>query len=331
VDVIFTFVGVPAWASSNPNDTTCAYWSGACDAPNDLNTDGTGTNKHWKDFVTAIAAHTGSSIKYWELWNEPNISGQANKNWTSAQWVRLGNDARSIILATNPSAQFLSPGVAITSNTNWLKSFLTAGGTNYADIVAYHGYAVPPEVEVSEITSIQAAMLVGGASSKPMWDTEGSWGPPSNVPALSLQVGYVARMYLLHAANGVARFYWYGWEFGGALWQPDTLIGCTAPSNGGYLCPSGLAYQQTYSWIVGAVLRGCSVTGTTWTCTLARPTGYLAQIVWDTSQTCNGSCTTTPYVPPQQYKKYRDLNGNTFTVSGSSVPIGAQPIILENQ
>src|SRR5437868_11779365 len=75
-DVLYTFGVVPTWASSNRNDTTCFYLAGACDPPNDLNPDGTGTDQHWKSFVTAIATHsynrTAGHIKFWELWNEPD-------------------------------------------------------------------------------------------------------------------------------------------------------------------------------------------------------------------------------------------------------------------
>jgi hypothetical protein len=55
--------------------------------------------------------------------------------------------------------------------------------------------------------------------------------------------------------------------------------------------------------------------------------------MWDSSQICsNGVCQTTAYTPPPQFIHYRDLNGNTFTLTDSdTVPLGAEPIILENQ
>jgi hypothetical protein len=150
-----------------------------------------------------------------------------------------------------------------------------------------------------------------------------------------MQAASVARLHLLQAANGVARFYWYGWDFSqrGTLWQPNTATGCTTPNNGGDICPAGIAYAQTSSWMTGTVLSGCSNASTIWTCTLARPGGYYAQIMWDSSQSCsNGVCQTASYTAPPQFIKYRDLNGNTFSLTGSTtVPLGAKPIILENQ
>ncbi len=331
VDLIYTFLGVPQWASSNPSDASCSSWPGSCDPPNDLNSDGTGSNAQWDSFVTKIATQMSPQIKYWELWDEPNVAGYANpKTWTTAQWIRMASDARRVILGINPSAVILSPGTAV--GTTWLTNFLGAGGGNYVDVIAFHGYANPPESVVSLITPVRAAMAAGGVSSLPLWDTEASWGLDTVLPDPNMQAGSVARLYLLNASNGVARLYWYGWDFTnrGTLWQTTSSSNCETQNNGGYICLAGTAYGQVYNWLNGAVLSGCSSSGTIWTCNLARPGGYLAQVMWDSSRTCSiGVCQTTPYTPPAQFIQYRDLNGNTFPVNGS-VPLGAEPILLEN-
>ena len=88
VDILYTFGETPAWASSSPNDSTCAAGAGSCDPPNDLNTDGTGSNQHWKDFVSALVAHSQQSstghIQYWEIWNEA-LGNPLRCNWKSGQ------------------------------------------------------------------------------------------------------------------------------------------------------------------------------------------------------------------------------------------------------
>jgi poly(3-hydroxybutyrate) depolymerase len=332
VDLIYTFLGVPQWASSNPNDTSCSSWPGSCDPPNDLNSDGTGSNAQWDAFVTNIATQVGTKIKYWELWDEPNNAAYVNpKTWTTAQWIRMASDARQIIRGINPNAVILSPGIA--PGTTWLTNFLAAGGGNYVDVIAFHGYANPPETVVSLITPVRAAIAAAGVSSLPLWDTEASWGLNTVLTDPNMQAGSVARLYLLHAANNVARLYWYGWEFTtrGTLWQSAASTNCATPNNGGYICLAGIAYAQASNWMNGAVLSGCSSSGTTWTCSLARPGGYFAQVMWDSSQTCsNGVCQTTPYTPPSQFIQYRDLYGSTHNVTGP-VPLGAEPVILENQ
>jgi hypothetical protein len=107
---MYTLARTPPWATSKPSDTTCHYTTavsgggaGECDAPIDLNSDGTGTNAIWKAWITAIATHannptylqTHAHIKYWEIWNEPDASFY----WAGsfAQLARLTEDAKCII------------------------------------------------------------------------------------------------------------------------------------------------------------------------------------------------------------------------------------------
>ena len=94
-----------------------------------------------------------------------------------------------------------------------------------------------------------------------------------------------------------------------------------------------MAYQQVENWMVGAVPTGqCTSKGNIWTCDYTRANGYQAEAIWDTSQTCsNNVCTTNSQPVPSQYIHYRDLGGNTTNISGGSVPVGAKPILLENQ
>ena len=107
---MYTLARTPPWATSNPSDTSCHYTTavsgggaGECDAPIDLNTDGSGTNAIWKAWITAIATHVNdatylkshSHIKYWEIWNEPD--NQPFWSGSFAQLARLTEDANCII------------------------------------------------------------------------------------------------------------------------------------------------------------------------------------------------------------------------------------------
>jgi polysaccharide biosynthesis protein PslG len=135
-DLMYTFGKTPVWASASPNDSSCAaFWGpGACDPPDDLNPDGTGTNQHWKDFVSALATHAAGKIKFWEIWNEPE--NPTEWTGTAAQLVRMAKDARSIILSIDPHAVMLTPP----SRDDWFKNYVAMGGLQYADVVTFHGY-----------------------------------------------------------------------------------------------------------------------------------------------------------------------------------------------
>ena len=139
---MYCFGRVPQWASSHPGDIKCAAGGGPgqCDAPNDLNPNGTGTDQHWKDFVTAIATRSAGRIHFWEMWNEGGNPGRWSG--TSTQLVRMVSDARTIILSIDPTAVILSPSAGIRSQAElaWWKRFLAAGGGAYVDGIAIHAY-----------------------------------------------------------------------------------------------------------------------------------------------------------------------------------------------
>jgi hypothetical protein len=139
---------------------------------------------------------------------------------------------------------------------------------------------------------------------------------------------------MLHWSAGVKRVFWYQYnnQLAGTLWRPNPDP--KHRNDRGTLLKSGIAYEQVYNWMVGASMDGpCSTSGTTWTCHFTRPGGYVAEAVWDTSQSCNlGICTTVDYTADSQYSSYRTLGGRKFKVAGNNkVQIGAKPILLENQ
>jgi len=208
-------------------------------------------------------------------------------------------------------------------------------GSAAMDIVDAHLYPSnfgAPEQLPDAIAQLRTYLSASDAT-KPLWASEGGWGKNTSLPDPDLQSSFIARYYMMLWASGVQRAYWYAWDnlFYGSLWFPASGTGCTTPWNGGYICDAGVAYQQVHDWMVGATLTGCSVNGTTWTCTLSRSGGYHAAMVWDTSQTCSsGICGTSAYSADPQYLHYRDLQGSVFPVDGA-VPAGIKPILLENQ
>ena len=360
LDVLYDFARTPTWAqcaNNNPQcgsaDTSviCAYstipaegGSGECFPPADLNVDGSGTNQHWIDWVTAVVTRYKGKISYYEIWNEPNNTPM----WqgTDAQLVRLAGDARCIIVgdkgcnpqskyaqkAIDPTAKVLTPGWGnpIDSIATYLTTPLNGvpgvTGFSLADVVAFHGYVGqnPPE-HVLNMLSTLTGVLPG---TLPIFNTEGSWGAANGVPAISdsdEQAAFTARYLLVQESVGIQRLYWYGWDFinsdDGDLWTPSGLT------------PAGVAYQQTELWLSGANLSTpCSSMGTVWTCAYTRSGGYQALVVWDSSQTCTtNSCPTSNFSVPSspQFTQYQDLAGNTHALSGATVGIGAKPILLE--
>lgn len=352
VDVLYTIYTTPAIHSSAPTDATCSEGPGACDPPNDVNADGSGSDASLIAFLTALVNHVGTQIQYYEVWNEANISSEWNGTWP--QLVRMAQDARTTILAVNPNAKLLSPSFAeftypsaAAKEAAYLATSVNGStGSQAADIINFHGYtmtpALPvpiPEYEVVNLNNLRAD-LSSTDLAKPLWDTE--WGPSTGLGDPDLDSAYIARHMLIDAGSNIPRTYYYDWDpnMERALWT--TTVGLAANclnagtvDAGGYLCETGMAYQQVEIWLLGnTVTTPCSgpmppATGV-WTCGLLMPDGTQALAIWDTSKTCaSGTCTTSSYSYDARYTQYFTLANDLSTeLSGGTVSIGAKPILL---
>jgi hypothetical protein len=358
--IMFTIYSVPKYISSDPTDA-CAFNSssghppGSCDPPTDVCADGTGTDAAFTNFVTALAQHVNSDslpkIHYWEIWNEPNNT----PFWsgTLPQLARMAQDARCVIVGTNcnslttypatgidPTSQMLTPppvttsdetNTALNSPSGWMTAYLQAGGGQYADIIGFHGYVEPGDPVEGVLTvaqSIEPVASDAGFSSKPIWDTELGYSS-ADVTDPYTQAGWLAKAYLLQAGLGIQRVNWF--EYGA------TNVGTLTLAGGG-LDQAGIDYSTLYSWLKGATATGpCTSSGTVWTCGFTLASGAQAEAAWDSSQSCSNAtgsevCTfNTNFTPSSVYTTYEDLQGGTHSIAtGSTAPIGVEPILLES-
>jgi polysaccharide biosynthesis protein PslG len=372
-DVLFTVYATPSWASSRgPNctavgtpsgclgstNTNCAFLDqngpGICDPPMDLACDGTGTDQTFVNFLTALIQHVGpGTIKYWEMWNEPNNprewNGQGDcPNSPNADYVllaRMARDLKATISSVDPNAKFTTPPCGSADcAASWLSQYFaqTDGGSS-ADIIAFHGYlgvvagcptACPvPEPLGGELDHLISS-LPASQKGKPLFDTEGSWGSAVDqnnnlIDAITdpdQQASFLARYYLIQMGKQITKFYWWNWDI-------PSEAGLYDPSSHS-LIAAGNAYVQVVRWTNGgtATMSPCSANGTVWTCALESPTGAQAEAIWDTSQTCNaGNCSTAAANISSQFNAYMDLSGNVTALSGASVPVGLKPILLITQ
>ena len=353
-DVMFTMYATPSWASlhgmnsSSPN-TFCAFQQqngpGICDPPDDLGCNGSGTDQHFKNFVSALINHLGpGKIKYWEMWNEPNIQ----KEWSGdvdcpsvphagvLMLARMAQDMREIVLAVDPNAKFTAPAATLDPEAaTWLQEYLAySNGANFADIMTFHGYVSTscpgttcPEMVADQIDRVNKVISgFPSAQGKPLFDTEGDWGPPGTVTDPDQQASYVARYYLMQMWKGVAKSYWWNWDISdeGAFYDDSSHS----------LNPAGNAYVQIVRWTNGgtAMVGPCSTDATVttrWTCAVQSPGGAQAEAIWDTSQTCAaGNCSTSSVPVSAAFSSYLDLSGNQAPVANQSVPVGLKPIFL---
>jgi hypothetical protein len=249
--------------------------------------------------------------------------------------VRMARDAYTIIKGIDPDALVLTPSVGLdpAKSLKWIDGYLAAGGGQYADVIAFHGYihsgrlGVYPQAAdlIPRLNNFKNILAKYGQGSKPLWDTEASWG---NAKVMGFennedfQAAFLAQFYLLHWSEGVTRLYWFAWNDGtvGTLWSPDP----GDPTGPGRPTKGAQAYTQVYNWLVGSTLtKPCSQRGDFWTCSLTKADGHEAEITW-----ASGAEKT--YTPRPSLKRIHDLDGNSTTAANGN-KVGSKPVLFDSQ
>jgi cellulase (glycosyl hydrolase family 5) len=308
-DIMYTFGGTPTWASSNPTQA-CLYGYGSCASPKYMS--------DLADFARQLATRYKGKIKYYELWNEPNDTHYYTGSMSAM--VTMSQTIRDAVKSVDPTAIVLSPCPTWSSSgspTIWLASYLSAGGGAYFDIASYHAYAGPnaPEFIVNSVQGIRNTLTNAGYGSKKIYITEGGWGQNKYLTSTDLQSNFLARYYVLAWGKGLSKMVWYSYDNSG--W--DTLWTSTSG-----LLPPGNAYKQVVKWMTGATMTNCAQdSNSTWSCSLTRPNGYAAKIIWNPAKTTGFN------VPTSMVRKWT-LSGSLSNFSGGYVTVGPKPILVEN-
>lgn len=242
----------------------------------------------WKRYVATVAARYGSTVDY-QVWNEPNVTGY----WrgSPAQMATLTRTAHGVIDAWAPRATLVAPSfpVRLAAQRSWVSRYYArkTGGhrvASYVDAIALNLYppaSGAPETSMSLLRDMRRILTARGVH-KPIWNTEvnyGLTGKGGNARNIShrRQAANVTRTYVLNAANGIRRVYWYAWDLQG-LGNTDLTA-----RNDATLTKAGAAYRVVSTWLVGSRMSGCSVSSTgLYTCT-TRYSGGVKRIYWDPS------------------------------------------------
>jgi hypothetical protein len=315
LDVLYTFGVTPQFdATLPPPPIHCVgptiY---GCSAPNDVNPNGTGTDATFSAFVTALVTRYKGEIAFYELWDEPDCT--CYFDGTDAQLVRMGTDASNIIHSIDPDALILSPSYHVWTLTTFWDPYLAAGGAATFDIVNFHmrGNGTlneTPESFLGTYASIEANLQTNNLANRPLWDTEHGIKADESLPDTNEQAGFAAREVALRAGVGLPRQYMYAWDDVAPVGFQDDL--------------AGTAWNTIAGWLIGQTISPCTASGTVYTCNVSD-----GQIVWDTAQSCsNGTCTYSNYTYPSSYAWQTNLAGAKTALTGTTVPIGYEPIFL---
>jgi len=328
VSVLLTLGSTPAWASSRPKEV-CAYGRGCAAEPVRL--------EDWENYVRTVVSRYRGRIEAYELWNEVHFTELENPydsagkayfySGSCANMVEMGRIAYRVIKEIDPNAKLTSPSFHIQGD--WIKKlrlYLRSGGNAYTDAISFHFYASSPEDSLRSIFAVRAAMQEYGVSDKPLWNTETGFvvrneaEPETKTGASPRDVaGLIARSFLLNAAAGVDRFYWYAWD--------DGVFGLAA-NRGQIPTEAALGYAAAEDWLTGALVRACGHwSDGLWLCQLEKGEKRL-WVVWSVQASID-------WHPPDEWRvsRYSPLLADqprAIDNGGSKIPVGPTPVLVES-
>jgi hypothetical protein len=302
--------------------------------------------KRYRDF------HGTRGISSYQVWNEANVVNY----WTGtqAQMAKLVKVAYDVRQKVDPAAQLIAPPMPtrLPSQLTWLTKFYATkvGGQpvwHYFDVAAlnlypldtYGGSPGTPENAISLLTAARTALVREGLpATMPIWNTEVNYGlksgthaQPHAVPIpVAEQTAYVIRTYLLSAANGVGRVYWYRYDLGalpasiGGGTLGNTLL--SKPTDPTRIAPAGQAIALVEKWMTasGAGAPTCTTDSAgTYTCQITY-SGGTRRIYWNPKAQAKVTL-------DQDAASMTDETGKVSPVTGGSSLTGdGQPVMVDS-
>jgi hypothetical protein len=172
---------------------------GAFAPPDDLNDYG--------NFVAAVVERYRGRIRYYQIWNEPNIYPEWGEQPVSpAQYVELLKVGYTRAKAVDPDVVIIAGALAATieldryphglTDVLFLQQMYDAGAAPYFDVLSMQGYGLwsgpydrrmqPRVINFSRPLFIRDVMVRNGDAHKPIWLSEMAWNalpPDSTLPA----------------------------------------------------------------------------------------------------------------------------------------------------
>ena len=187
----------PKWASSGPNGEN-GY------PPKDLS--------DWSDFVYRIVNRYKNKIKYWEVWNEPDIGFWQG---TVEQYSDLLKSAYMAAKKADPDCKIVFGGTAGV-NLPFVERVYQNGGKYYFDVMAVHPYqwgdTFDGEWFCLQLRNLHDLMRKYGDGGKEIWLTEFGWstgdqGITEEIQARLLAQGFITALTLRDV--NITRAFWF--------------------------------------------------------------------------------------------------------------------------
>jgi hypothetical protein len=180
IELIVRLDNPPAWSRAAGNE-------GGTLAPPDDYAD-------YGDFVYAVVSRYKGQIKYYQIWNEPNIYPEWGEAPVDPEaYTELLKVGYTRAKEADPDVVILSAGLAPTTEVTernlmdlvFLQRMYDAGAQDYFDVLSVQGYGLwngptdrrvhPDRVNFSRVMLIRELMVQNGDAHKPIWASEVGW------------------------------------------------------------------------------------------------------------------------------------------------------------
>jgi len=128
----------------------------------------------WETFVHHIVNHFKQQIKYWEVWNEPNVFSRWHG--TVEDYFHLQRATFRSARRADPSSKILL-GAFAQSGHAYLDQLLRLGAKDYFDILSCHPYPGKGGTDKIEymVDRLRLVLADHGCEDRPIWFTEVGW------------------------------------------------------------------------------------------------------------------------------------------------------------
>ena len=318
-NVVIVLGQTPAFHATVPSPAA-AYGAGASSMP---------TLDAWRKYVdTVVRRYHGPDVQF-QVWNEVNVVNYWSG--TQAQMAQLTAVARQVVDKVDPDITLVAPAFVtrLASQQKWMDDFFAqkVDGKpvgDLIDVVSLQLYPVPttptPEASMLQL-AVDRKILAKHGVDKPVWNTEinyGARGGKNVAPApLNEQASNVARTYLLNAANGVQRVFWYVWD----LAQPIVDTYMVAPDKSTPTA-AGRAFGTVRKWMIGTTVHGCHADKRgTYTCTLVK-NGATRLVMWNAERPVQVK------VPAGVTTAEKLIGAAQPVTAGASLTVDSMPVLL---
>jgi hypothetical protein len=227
LEIICRLDNPPAWSRADGNAR------GTLIPPDDYDDFG--------DFVYAVVSRYRGRIRYYQIWNEPNLV----REWgvvNAREYVKLLQVAHTRAVEADPEAVIVAGALSATIELDahelgkgindfvYLQQMYDAGAAPYFDVMSMQGYGLfsgptdrrmrPRVLNFSRPLYVREIMVVNGDSHKAIWISELDWSPvPEHIPPVygryseEVRARYVVEAYQRMQAEwpwmGVACFWFF--------------------------------------------------------------------------------------------------------------------------